>query len=180
MSRSITMSVECLGTKLEWDCGHSLAEAVVERIGDELQDACLKSQEAGDGYCGTVTYRMEGLTAYYYVCGLATEMFQRRSAAHALMLRDMAEQYEHALHSAQELTFLLGEESLQTNEETAHCIVDKVLKYVEEANVAFGVPAAFAEMKQEGLLGEATTVNELQTVLDTQDWALSLTVSASY
>lgn len=180
MSRSFTVTAECFGTKLEWDCGHSLADSVVERISDELQDACLKSQEAGDGYCGTVTYRMEGLTAYYYVCGLATEMFKRKSTAHALMLRDMAEQYEHILHSAQELTFLLGEESLLANAGTARCCVDKVLKYVEEANVAFGVPAAYAEMKQEGLLGEATTVNELQDVLDTQDWALSLTVSASY
>ena len=92
----------------------------------------------------------------------------------------MAEQYEHILHSAQELTFLLGEESLLTNEETAHCIVDKVLKHVENINVAFGVPEAYAEMKIENLVGDELTLDALQTVLDTQDWALSLTVSASY
>ena len=89
MSRSFTITAECLGTKLEWDCGHSLAESVVERISDELQDACLKSQEAGDGFCGNVTHRIEGLVAYYHVGRLATEMFKRKSTAHALMLRDM-------------------------------------------------------------------------------------------
>ena len=174
MSRSFTITAECLGTKLEWDCGANLAESVVSCISEELLYACTKSQEAGDGFSGNVTHKMEGLTAYYHVCGLATEMFKRKSTAYALMLRDMAEQYKHELHSAQKLTLLLGEKSLFTNSEAARCFVDKVLKYVEEANVAFGVPAAFAEMKIKNLVGE------LQTVLDTQDCALSLTVSASY
>ena len=181
MSRSFTMSVECLGTKLEWDSNVSLAESVVEGLSEELAAKCAKSQEAGDGFCGTVSHRMVGLVAYYHMSGLATEMFKRKGTAHAVMLRGMCNDYEDVVQSAQELThLLLGEESLFTNAETARRIADEVLKSVEELNVLFGVRTAFTKMEGEGLLSEAATLNDLQNVFDTKDWALTLTVSASY
>ena len=184
MSRSFTITAECLGTKLEWDSGHSLAESVVDGLSEELESTCLANQVAGDGYCGTVTHRMEGLVAYYHMSSLATEMFKRKGTAHAVMLRGMCNDYEGVMHSCAELAFLLGEESLSTNAEAARHIVDKVLSKVEEMNVAFGVPCAYAELKTgdligEDLIGEGLTLNELQTIFDTQDWALTLTVSAS-
>ena len=180
MSRSFTMTAECLGTKLEWDSGVSLAESVVEGLSEELAAKCATSQATGDGYCGTVTHRMQGLVAYYHMSRLATEMFKRKGTAHAVMLRGMCNDYEDVVQSAQELTLLLGGESLFPNAEAARCIADKVLQRVEEINVAFGVPSALAALKLEGLLGEAVTLNDLQNVFDTQDWALTLTVSASH
>ena len=180
MSRSFTITAECLGTKLEWDSGVSLAESVIEGLSEELAAKCATSQAEGDGYCGTVTHRMQGLVAYYHMSGLATEMFKRKRTSHAVMLRGMCNDYEDVMHSAQELTFLLGEESLFTNAEAARCIAGEVLKKVEELNVLFGVRTAFTEMKGEGLLSEAVTLNDLQNVFDTQDWALTVNVSASY
>ena len=180
MSRSFTITAECLGTKLEWDSGVSLAESVVEGLSEELAAKCAKSQEAGDGFCGTVSHSMVGLVAYYHMSSLATEMFKRKGTAHAVMLRGMCNDYEDVVQSAQELTLLLGEESVFTDAEAARHVVGEVLKYVEEPNVLFGVRTAFTKMEGEGLLSEAVTLNDLQNVFDTKDWALTLTVSASY
>ena len=180
MSRSFTITAECLGTKLEWDSGVSLAELVIEGLSEELAAKCATSQATGDGYCGTVTHRMQGLVAYYHMSGLATEMFKRKGTSHAVMLRGMCNDYEDVVQSAQELALLLGEESLFTSAEAARCIAGEVLKQVEELNVLFGVRTAFTKMEGEGLLSEAVTLNDLQNVFDTQDWALTLTVSASY
>lgn len=180
MSRSFTLSAECLGTKLEWDCHEEMAETVVAKLSEELAATCLRSQEEGNGYCGTVSHRMVGLAAYYHINRLATYMFKRKSTAHAIMLRNMCEQYQHVLHSSQELTFLLGEESLLTNAETASCIVEEVLKQAELFNVPMGVLKAITKMKREGLLSEDTSLNELHASFDDQDWALSLTVAAAY
>ena len=184
MSRSFTITAECLGTKLEWDSGVSLAESVIEGLSEELAAKCATSQVTGDGYCGTVVHRMQGLVAYYHMSSLATEMFKRKGTTHAVMLRGMCNDYEDVVQSAQELTLLLGEESLFTNAEAARHVVDKVLAKVEEMNVAFGVPCAYAELKAGDMIGdmmgEDLTLDGFQTVFDTQDWALTLTVSASY
>lgn len=97
MSRSFTMSVEGLGTKLEWDCGSGVASSVYPNIVQALHKECKANEEAGHGSCGFVSHKLEGLQAYSTVRMLAVQMFADGSIGKATLLQEFAKVYADAL-----------------------------------------------------------------------------------
>lgn len=100
MSRSFTLCVECIGTKLEWDCGSTVAIQVWPSVVKDLHNECKENEKAGHGSCGFVSHKIEGMQAYYTVKKLAVDMFAGGAFGKATLLHEFANVYADALLSA--------------------------------------------------------------------------------
>ena len=100
MSRSFTLGVECLGTKLEWDCGSTMATMVLPSIVQDLHNDCRANEAAGHGSCGFVTHKLEGLAAYHMSRKLALKMFEQGAIGKATLMHEFAKVYAEATLSA--------------------------------------------------------------------------------
>lgn len=97
MSRSFTLCVEGLGTKLEWDCGSKLATLVLPSVVQDLHNECKANEAAGSGSCGFVSHKLEGMPAYHMARKLAVYIFEKGAVAKANMLHEFAKVYEEAV-----------------------------------------------------------------------------------
>ena len=99
MSRSFTISVECVGTKLEWDCGSTLATMVLPSVEQDLHNDCRANEAAGHGSCGFVTHKLEGLAAYHMSRKLALTLFEKGAIGKATLMHEFAQVYAGAVLS---------------------------------------------------------------------------------
>ena len=100
MSRSFKLCVECLGTKLEWECGVTIAAQVLPIIVQDLHNACRANEAAGYGSCGFVTHKLEGLEAYHMTRKLALALFERGAIGKATLMHEFTKVYAEATLSA--------------------------------------------------------------------------------
>ena len=99
MSRTFTIVVECLGTKLEWDCGSIMATMVLPSIEQDLKKGCVANEAAGSGSCGVVSHKLEGLAAYRMARKLALKLFERGAIGKATLTHEFAKAYAEAVLS---------------------------------------------------------------------------------
>ena len=177
MSRNFTMTVECLGTSLSWDCGSESATHIVEDIEGRLNADCLANREAGNGFCGHVQHKMDGLTAYYQISKLANWLWKHGATGKALLLREFTDEYRAVLKSSQDLYCVLEENDCQ---DFVAMVIDSVLEGVSQLNVAFGIPVAMIQLKELGILHKDITQAELEKLIERECWALNITVAANY
>ena len=177
MSRNFTMNVECLGTSLSWDCGSESASHIVDGIEDVLASHAEVSRLAGQGFCGHVSHKMDGLTAYYQIGKLADWLWKHGATGKALLLREFTDEYRAVLKSSQELSCVLEENDCQ---DFGAMAIDSVLDAVSQLNVAFGIPVAMSKLKELGILHKDITQAELEKLIERECWALNITVAASY
>lgn len=90
MSRTFTIVVECLGTKLEWDSGSTMATMVLPSVIQDLHNECKANEAAGNGSCGFVEHKLEGLEAYHMTRKLALALFEQGVIVKAAMLNEFA------------------------------------------------------------------------------------------
>ena len=100
MSRTFTIRVECLGTKIEWSCDANVASAILPSIELELRDACSVSAEKGRGYCGKVSHKSKGLSAYHQAELLADKLSEVGETGKATVVRELSSTYAAALSDA--------------------------------------------------------------------------------
>ena len=177
MSRNFTMNVECLGTSLSWDCGSESASHIVDDIEGQLTAACEASRLAGQGFCGHVEHKMDGLIAYYQIGRLADWLWKHGATGKALLLREFTDEYRSVLKAAQELSCVLEENDCQ---DFGAMVIDSVLEGVSQLNVAFGIPVAMIKLKELGILHKDITQAELEKLIERECWALNITVAANY
>ena len=175
MSRNFTITAQCLGTSLSWDCGSESATHIVEDIEGRLNADCLANREAGNGFCGSVEHKLEGLTAYYQISNLADWLWKHSATGKALLLREFTDEYRNVLKLSQELPYLVRE----TSEEQVDFVVDSVLDEVSQLNVATGIPLAMVKLFELGFLREDIAQDQLWAALQRDSWAISITVAAS-
>ena len=99
MSRSFTLCVECLGTKLEWDCGSEMATRVLPSVVQDLHNECKANEAAGSGSCGFVSHKLEGLAAYRMARKLALKLFEQGAIGKATLMHEFAQVYAGAVLS---------------------------------------------------------------------------------
>ena len=99
MSRSFTLKVGCLGTKLEWDCGSEMATLVLPSIVNELKRCCAANVAAGLGNGGFVSHKLEGLAAYRMARKLALKLFEQGAIGKATLMHEFAQVYAGAVIS---------------------------------------------------------------------------------
>ena len=152
MSRTFTIRVECLGTKLEWDCGSKLATLVLPSIVQDLHHEC-EANEA-EGSCGFVEHKLEGMQAYHMARKLALTLFEKGAIAKATMIHEFADVYAKAVLSGcgnyrAPLSYTLREE------------VELALEASDESGEHMNVKSDFVEL------------------LKDHEWLLSVQVEAS-
>lgn len=177
MSRNFTMNVECLGTSLSWDCGSESASHIVDDIEGRLNADCLANREAGNGFCGSVEHKMDGLVAYHQIGRLADWLWKHGATGKALLLREFTEDYRSVLKAAPELSCVLEENDCQ---DFGAMVIDSVLEGVSQLNVALGIPVAMIKLKELGILHKDITPAELEKLIERECWALNITVAANY
>lgn len=175
MSRNFTITAQCLGTSLSWDCGSESATHVVEDIEGRLNADCLANREAGNGFCGSVEHKLEGLTAYYQISKLANWLWKHGATGKALLMREFTDEYRSTLKGSQELPYLVRE----TSAERVDFVVDSVLDEVSQLNGAAGIPVAMVKLFELGFLREDITEDQLWVAIERDSWAISITVAAS-
>ena len=177
MSRNFTITAQCLGTSLAWDCGSESASHIVKDIEGQLTANCQANHEAGNGFCGRVEHKMDGLIAYYQIGRLADWLWKHGATGKALLLREFAEDYRSVLKSSQELSCILEESDCQ---DFGAMVIDSVLEGVSQLNVAFGIPVAMTKLKELEILHKDITQAELEKLIKQECWALNITVAATY
>lgn len=100
MSRTFTIVVECLGTKLEWDSGSTMATMVLPSVIQDLHNECKANEAAGNGSCGFVEHKLEGLEAYHMSRKLALKLFEQGAIGKATLMHEFAKVYAEATLSA--------------------------------------------------------------------------------
>ena len=175
MSRNFTITAQCLGTFLSWDCGSESATYIVEDIEARLNADRLANREAGNGFCGYVEHRMDGLDAYYQISKLANWLWKHSATGKALLLREFTEEYRNVLKGSQDLPHVVR----GTSAERVDFVVDSVLNEVSQLNAARGIPLATVKLFDLGFLCEDISQDQLWAALQQDSWAISLQVSAS-
>ena len=99
MSRSFTLKVGCLGTKLELDCGSEMATRVLPSIVQALHNDCKANEAAGSGNCGFVEHKLEGMQAYHMARKLALKLFEQGAIGKATLMHESAQVYAGAVLS---------------------------------------------------------------------------------
>ena len=100
MSRTFTLYVECLGTKLEWECGSEMATRVLPSVVQDLHNECKANEAAGSGSCGFVSHKLEGMQAYHMARKLALTLFEQGAIGKATLMHEFAQVYAGAVLSA--------------------------------------------------------------------------------
>ena len=180
MSRNFTIKAQCLGTTLSWDCGDKAASHMVETIEYELNADCLANQEAGNGLCGHVTHKLDGLPAFYKIGKLADWLWKHGATGKALLLREFTHEYRNVLKSSQELSHSLPFVLQDTTGDRLAFIADSVLDEVAKLNIDIGLPIAVMKLKDQCMLSQAMPPAELLMLIGRESWALSITVTATY
>lgn len=162
MSRSFTLCVECLGTKLEWDCGSTIATQVRPSVVKDLHNECKENEKAGHGSCGFVSHKLEGMQAYYTVKKLAVDMFAGGAVGKATLLHEFANVYADALLSA------CGNYQAPSSHEMRHD-VEVMLKAAHGAQESQDVKVTHAISAEE----------DLSDLLREHEWLLSVKLEAS-
>ena len=154
MSRTFTLRVGCLGTRLEWECGVTIAAQVLPSIEQDLKKDCVANEAAGSGNCGFVSHKLEGLAAYRMARKLALTLFEKGAIAKATMIHEFADVYAKAVLSGcgnyrAPLSYTLREE------------VELALEASDESGEHMNVKSDFVEL------------------LKDHEWLLSVQVEAS-
>ena len=175
MSRSYTIKVSCLGTTLEWDCGESIANSVYNGVTAELNEVCKDNERSGEGFCGTVNHKMEGLMAFHHVGKLASKMFTAYSTGKAVLLREFVEDYIEVMSGSQHICELMDYDLRSTAPHLVRMVLDKVAELgFEQAMMSVMDDAWHYE-----LLLPSVRQPQLDAAFAKENWALSLEISAS-